>query len=73
MVEKNDDIMVYYRIRGSERILMALNFSGKDKLLSREGQGGLKVLFSAHRAAGSDFAERQLHLAPYEATVLEVI
>ncbi len=64
-------VLSYYRVHGSERIFIALNFSSSSKKLKQPGGALWKVLYSTHKPAGDVYQSIEFSVAPYEVTLLE--
>lgn len=65
-------ILAYFRRTDRERMLVILNFTGKEKTFSLDGSTYGEVAHSNHRAAGEYSYLQKMKIAPYEATVWQV-
>ena len=68
-----DGILAYYRLTEKERILVFLNFMGRQNTLSLPEHAYGKVLFSTHRITEEFSYFQKMQISPFEATVCLVI
>jgi alpha-glucosidase len=62
-------LLSYFRTEGQERILVILNFTGRQKSFSLPEHTSGKVLLSTHRSAEEYTYFQNMQIGPYEATV----
>ncbi len=67
-----DGTLAYFRKTEVERILVILNFTGKQKSFSLHEHTYGKVLFSTHRNTEEFSYFQNMHIGPYEATICKV-
>jgi alpha-glucosidase len=70
MLGDHPDILAFYRDHDGERLLAALNFSGRRASMTLEG-GARRVLFGTDRERGAPVAGPLLVMEPHEALILE--
>jgi alpha-glucosidase len=67
-----DGILSYFRTTPDSRILVILNFTGRQKTFSLPEHTYGQVLLSTHRSPGEYYYFQRMQLSPFEATVCEV-
>lgn len=68
-----DGIIIYYRIKGDEKMLVILNFTSRGNSRSKIMASKFRVIVSTHRVAGEYFHSVPFYIYPYEATLVEDI
>lgn len=65
--------LVYFRKTDQERILVILNFTGRQKILSLPEHAYGKVLFSTHHNHEEFNYFQNMQISPFEATIYQVV
>jgi glycosidase len=65
-------VLAYFRITAEERILVILNFTGRNRKLSLSEHTYGKILFSTHKNPGKFSYLQNMQINPYETTICHI-
>jgi glycosidase len=68
-----DGVLAYFRNTEKERILVILNFTGRQKAITLPEHLYGSVLMSTHRSPGEYSYFQKMQISPYEATICMAI
>ena len=68
-----EGVLAYYRSTQEDRILVILNFTRRNKTISLPEHTYGNIRYSTHRSQGEFSYFKNMHIAPFEATVCKVI
>jgi len=72
LVKGDHNIIAYYRIFMDEKILVALNFSNKPRMIHLENDGKGTLLYSTHRVIRKIFKNNKIILLPFESFIMKM-
>lgn len=71
-IKGDHNVIAYHRVFGDEKILVALNFSNKSRMIHLEKEGKGNLLYSTHRFTRKIMNSNKFILLPFECFIMEM-